>query len=313
MDLETAQAIDNLSPGNQLYEVGTNIRTALDKRQIRQQQYVRYVDSNVSSSGDGKTWDKAFLTITEGITELNKLDGLGATLLIAPGYYIEVAADVPVLSASDCLIQGVGLPEDTVWYGSGTAGVAGASTDHLLTILGGNNQVDGLAMFTHKNDKACIRFIDTGGGYAGSYNVISNCYFPPLVQDLVGYSILYSGGTANQIINNKFYGCAVAAISMVGNVGKPIRNVISNNHFVGTTIGISVTDDNYNTLISDNWFSAGSETSEDMTNAINLSAGFTAGTITVMKNYFEQSAANDIADSKGGTAALIEMDNTNGA
>lgn len=309
---DEAQGINRLSPGNDFYKVGDALRISFDKRDCRRQDYIRYVDGAKSVSGDGKSWDNAFATITEGITALNGLSGKGATLLIAPGFYIENAANVPVLSASDCLIKAVGLPEDTVWFGSGADGSVSAATDDLLEILGGNNAVVGLSLYVHKNTKSALVFRDTGGGYAGSFNLIQGCYFTPQAQDGEAYCIKYEGGNANWIRDCHFYCAATAAILLTGNTGNPVRNEIVGNRFVGTAIGVHITSANYNTLIKDNWFSAGSQSGEAMTNGIVISAGMNAGKVSVVHNYFEQSAANDIADSKtGGT--LIEMDNSNGA
>jgi len=311
---DDAQSINNLNPGNQLYQVGTNLRLALDggARNIRNLEYVRWVDGSKSVSGDGKDPDTAFKTITEGITWLNTVSGKGATLLIKPGFYIEKADEVPTLSASDCLIQALGLPEDTVWFGSGANGSVVAATDDLLTILGGNNAVLGLGMYVHKDDKACIVFDDTGAGYAGSFNLIQGCLFSPQAQDGMGYCIKYVGGNTNWIFNNVFMGAKTAGILINSQVGNPVRNRIENNQFIGTAIGVQITSANYNTLVKDNWFSAGSQSGEDMTNAIVISAGMTAGKVTFAGNYFEQSAANDISDSKAG-GSVIEMNNFNGA
>lgn len=312
LSLEEAKGIDNLSPGNSLFGIGTNLRIALDGREVRKQDYVRYVDGSLSVSGNGETWDTAFGTITEGITWLNTVSGKGASLLIAPGFYIENAANVPTLAANDCLIKAVGLPEDTVWFGSGADGAVAAATDHLLTINGGNNHIQGLGLYVHKNTKASIVFDDTGGGYAGSFNLITGCLFSPQTQDGLKYCIQYSGGNSNIIRGNIFMGALTAAILLTGNVGNPSRNVIEGNDFIGTGIGINITSANYNTIIRRNYFSAGSLASENMANAIDISAGMNAGLVTVYGNYFEQSAANDILDNKAG-GSLIEMDNNNGS
>jgi len=305
-----ALALNNSSPIFQNFRVGDILRTAVDQRQVRRQDYVRYVDGSKSVSGDGKTWDSAFATITEGIAAMNALSELGATLLIAPGFYIEVAGIE--LTASDCLIKAIGLPEDTVLFGSGTAGAVAAAAADLLIIKGGNNVIEGLGLYVHKDDKACIVFDDTGGGYAGSFNVIRGCYFSPQAQDGVGYGIKYSGGNVNIIEDNIFYGAKTAAILLTGSTGNPVRNVIRRNQMVGTAIGVQVTSANYNTLIKDNWFSAGSQSGENMTNAIVISVGMNAGSLTAAGNYFEQSAVNDISDSKSG-GSVFEMNNFNGA
>lgn len=311
---EQANAINNLSPGNKLYQVGSNLRQALNSggRSIRSLNYTRWVDGSMSVSGSGEDESSAFKTITEGITYLNTVSGKGATLLIKPGTYVEKADEVPTLTTSDCLIQGFGLPEDTLWYGSGTNGTITAATDDLLTILGGNNAVVGLGMYVNEATKASIVFDDTGGGTAGSYNLIQGCVFSPQTQDGVGYGIKFSGGISNWILDNIFMGTDIAGILMAGGVGDTDRNRIENNHFIGTTIGLSITGDNHDNIVKDNWFSAGTLANEAMTYAVSISSGMTAGSITFAGNYFEQSAVNDILDSKAG-GDVFAMNNFNGA
>ena len=313
MKIATAQAIDNQSPGNLIHKVGTNLRMALEIRGARQQEFVRYVDSRVASSGDGRSWEGAFKTISEGISAINAvgLSGKGATLLIAPGSYIEVAASVPDLSSYDNLITGIGLPEDTLWYGSGTAGSISAATDDLLNITGGNNLIMNITPFVNKNTKAAIVFNDTGAGYHGSFNMLKNVYFSPQTQDGEKYCIRFDGGNVNIIEDCFLYGALTAGILLTGNVGDPIRNIIRNNHIVGTAIGIHITSANYNTLIKDNWFDSGSETDEDMTNAIVITAGMDAGKVTIIKNTFEQAIGAAITDASGGTAVVRTGDNNN--
>jgi len=308
MRKSTEDAINNLSPGNQVHRIGTEIRRA-GAASTRNPEYYYYVDSN-SLGGDGTSWDTAFSTITEGIAKLNTLDGKGATLFVAPGFYIELAGIE--LTAADCAIIGNGLNEDTVLFGSGTAGAVAAATADLLTIKGGNNLIDGLSFYNHSASYSSILFDDTGGGYAGSFNTIKNCFFSPQAQDGVQYCIEFDGGNANTIEGNIFYGAATAAIYLEGNEGNPVRNIIRNNHFVGTNVGIQVQSANYNTIVQDNWFSAGSQSGETMTNAIVIDAAMNAGSITFARNFFEQSAANDISDSKTG-GSVFEMDNSNGA
>jgi hypothetical protein len=310
LDKATARVINNLMPGNQNVLLGDLIRTSLIQGWGRNPDYFYYVKPDNAITGDGLSRETAYLTITEGITKLNTLSGKGATLIVDPGFYIEVAG--LTLSASDCMIIANGLPEDTVLFGSGTAGAVAAATDDLLTITGGNNSIVGLGLYNHSASYSSLVFNDTGGGYAGSFNLIKNCYFSPQAQDGVGYCIKYEGGNVNIIEDNFFYGAATAAILLTGNVGNPVRNVIRRNHFVGTAIGVHITSANYNTLIDSNWFSAGSQSGESMTNAITISAGMNAGSVTASRNLFEQSAANDISDSKSG-GSVFEMDNSNGA
>lgn len=302
---EQAQAINNQSPGNSVNNVGTFIRMGLQKYTPRNQDYYRFVDGNKSVSGDGKTWDNAFATISDAITNANLTanSGRGITIFVAPGDYIEVASSVPTLSASDVLIVGIGTPDDTLWYGSGTAGTKSAASDHLLHITGNNNIIQNLSLYTNKNTKASI-YLENANG-----NLIQNCFFSPQTQDGVKYCIQFAGGSNNTIIGNNFQGALTAAILVNAGTGSADDNIIFNNTFIGTGIGVQVTDVAHNLIIRKNLFLDGSNTSENMTNAITISAGHTAGQITVVENDFEQSAANDISDS--GAVAPLEMNNNN--
>lgn len=310
MNLNTIRAISNMSPAAQALGLG-DIISQTRSVAIRNPEIIRYVDFNLDGSGDGTSRESAYNNIIDGINFLNDNSGKGASLLVMPGFGIEEAANIPALTASDCLIAGLDLPEQTVLFGSGERGSVTAATDDIFKIKGGNNYVYGLGLYVHNNTKACIVFDDTGAGYAGSFNRIENCYFSPQEQDGMGYGIKYLGGNVNQIINNTFYGTKEAAIHFGSQVGNPVRNVIAGNEFVGTHIGVNIDCSNYNTHIKNNLFSEGVSPNEDMTNAIVITATMAAGKVFVTQNIFEQTTANDISDSKtGGT--LIEIDNYNG-
>lgn len=304
------QAINNLAPGNQLFQLGDLIAQS-ESIGVRDPELIRYVDGSRTGSGDGTSRDTAYNNIIDGINWLNTQDEKGATLLIMPGFYLESAANVPALTAADCLIAGLGLPEQTVIFGSGARGEVTAATDHLFKIKGGNNHILGLGLFVYKDDKACILFDDTGAGYAGSFNCIEGCYFSPQVQDGMGYGIKFLGGNVNQIVNNIFYGTKEAAIHMGSQVGNPVRNIIEYNEFVGTNIGVNIDAANYNTHIRYNLFSEGTQSGESMTNGVVITATMTAGKTLIYKNQFEQSAANDVSDSSGGTAVVRKFANDN--
>lgn len=309
MQSTVRQAINNLMPGNQLFGVGDLIARA-EGIGVRNPDLVRYVDFNRVGNGDGLARDTAFNNIITGINWLNMYDEKGATLLIMPGFSIENAANIPALTASDCLIAGIDLPEQTVIFGSGARGSITAATDDLLKILGGNNHILGLGLYVHADTKACILFDDTGGGYAGSFNRIESCYFSPQAQDGMGYGIKYLGGNANQIVNNIFYGAKEAAIHMGSQVGNPVRNIIKGNQFVGTNIGVNIDAANYNTDISYNLFSLGTQSGENMTNGVVATANMVAGLTLIYKNQFTQSAVNDVLDnSVGGSVLKFANDN----
>lgn len=270
----------------------------------RNPDYFRYVDPNVSGSGVGTSWDTAFKTITEGITELNTMSGKGATLFVAPGFYME--EDGIELSANDCAIVAVGLPEDTVLFGTGTAGEVAAADDHLLKISGGNNYIAGLSFYVHKDDKSSIIFDDTGAGYHGSFNIIENCYFSPQAQDGAGYGIYFDGGNCNIIKSCKFEGAKVAGIYVAGNVGNPSRNEIKDNWICGTAVGIKVASACYNLLLKGNIYAVGSLTNENMADGdcVDITAGFTAGLVLSVDERFQKDSEAK-AYTNGGAGDLI--------
>ena len=273
----------------------------------RNPEYYRFVDANNTGSGNGKTWDTAFATITEGITELNTLSGKGATLWIAPGFYIEVAGIT--LSANDCALIGAGLPEDTVLFGSGTAGSVSAATDHLITVTGGNNYFSGLTFYVHKDDKACF-FLNSSGGYTGSFNIWDTCYFSPQAQDGMGYCIWNDGGSANIIRNSLFEGSKVAAINFdESGSNNPTRNTIINNIIRGTKLGIRIDCSARNTLIKDNIFIDGDLSNEELDDALNCTAEFVTGTIILAKNYLNFANVG-AAVTNAGTGTVTEIGNT---
>jgi len=273
-----------------------------------------HVAKTGNDSQSGKSLASAFLTITKGIAALNSLAATvrGAVLWIHPGFYIEVSGIT--LTHNHCKIRAVDpTPESTVLFGSGTAGEVAAATDHALKIHSGYNVLSGLTLYDHKNTKAALYLDDVGGGADfGGFNIIDGCYFSPQVQDGMAYCIEMKGVNRNIIRNCRLEGAATAGILLYSGVGNPVGNIFENNDIIGTAIGIAIQAANYNTMIRGNWFSAGVQSGEAMTNAINITTGMTTGKLTVMKNYFEQSAANDILDNKAG-GTLIEMDNTNGA
>jgi hypothetical protein len=277
-------------------------------RGVRDERYIRCVDPRVTNSGDGRTWARAYKTITEGIAALNALGNVGATLLIAPGFYLELSG--LEITVNDVAIYGIGLPEDTVLFGTGTAGAVAAATDHLLTISGGNCHVSGLTFYNHKSDKDCIHLDGTAGDYHGGFNIIEDCYFSPQAQDGFRYAIHIDGGACNIIRGCTFEGAATAGIYMsdTNAAHNPSRTRIEDNVFSGCNIGISLANAVHQVIVWRNLFCAGNLSGETMTNAITGNATST-GRLVVAGNWFEQTAVNDISDS--GALTITEFGNSN--
>ena len=234
--------------------------------------------------------------------------GNGDAIYVAPGFYW--VTSTIALDKNDITIFTQPSPEGTMLFGTGTYGSVAAATFDLITITGNNNVIDGLGLYTHLNTAAAIKFDDAGGAATAGFNEIKNCYFSPQAADGQAYGIEFAGGSVNYIHDCVFEATATAGILLTGSVGNPARTRIINNWFVGTNTGISITSANYQTLIKDNTFTSGSQSGYNMTNAITISAGMNAGDVSVYQNNFEQSAANDISDSKAG-GDLYEAGNVN--
>lgn len=271
-----------------------------------------HVSPTGNDSQSGKSLSAAFLTPEKGIEKLNALSSniKGAVLWIHPGFYF--VKDGQILTKYHTRIKAVNpVPENTVFFFSGTSGELAAATLDGLTVKSGYNIITGITMYVHKNTKAALVLTDhTDGGDEGGFNIIDKCYFSPQAQDGMAHCLKNIGANSNIIRNCRFEGAATAAIDISSNIGNPVKTFIENCDFIGTNIGINIQCANYNTMIRENWFSAGVQSGENMTNAIVITSGMTAGKLTVMKNDFEQSDTNDIADSKAG-GTLIEMDNNN--
>lgn len=157
---------------------------------------VYYVDRNHNaggSSGDGSSWDQAFLTIGEAITKVNADYALGTAdgdskgrnrvIYVGEGWYGEVPL---TLSASDVTIVGVapGYHDSVVLYGSATAGGFDiTSGGPALTISGSNNTIMNMGFFTYDVLYASVRNganasdPDTPTASAPTGNAFINCSF----------------------------------------------------------------------------------------------------------------------------------------
>jgi len=169
---------------------------------------IYYVDRNISVSGDGKSWGKAFKTFQEAITQVNSdytntvapSNGRNRWIFVGEGWYAETPS---TLTANDVTIVGVapGSHDSVVIYGvpvAGTfSGVAGGPTLQLTCsnctimnmgfycsdVLYAAVQDGGAAADTHLSAVAnsynnkfinCSFVRDTADGELGGIDVASN-------------------------------------------------------------------------------------------------------------------------------------------
>lgn len=167
-----------------------------------------YVDKNKTapaSSGDGKSWNTAFLTITEAVDAAGDYD----IIHIGHGVYSE-AATVDI-TQTGLKIFGAGT-SGFIW--GPTSMKSDTAADHMLTINSNEVEIAGLDFITNTTSKNAIQMSSTtttykvhihdchfGGG--GTTNIGINC---SLVQDTVDM----------HIERCEFYNYSTAAIVLSG-------------------------------------------------------------------------------------------------
>jgi hypothetical protein len=215
-----------------------------------------YVDRNTGVSGDGLSWQNAFLTIGEAIAAVNADYTAGTSniyskgrmrrIIIAEGWYSEIPL---VLTANDVHIIGVapGHHDSTVLYGSATAGEydTGAGGP-ALSLRGHNCTIENLGLFTYDSSYPALRI----GGNAsdadglGVATVVGHrivgCNFVRDVADGCDGGILDYGADGT-LIEHCFFSTSQATYGVkhaTNGVINPVNPVVRFCRFVGVPRGI---------------------------------------------------------------------------
>lgn len=269
-----------------------------------------YVDRNIGASGEGgQTWERAFKTIGEAITQVNTdyTNSLGVSggrnreIVIGEGWYSEVGM---TLSASDVTIRTLVPGNDhTVLYGSLTAGGFDAgSLVPALTITGSNNTINGLSFM---NSASSLYPCVTIGALAGAayQNALLNCKFVRDVADAYTYAV-----QVYDLEGTTIYGCEFSQSAMTAGIHvesdgvvNPVNVRLNNNLFVGTPIGIHQVA-GHNTMIQGNSFI---DASDDRADTIDNPCVIDATSAFMTNNFAPQ---NTLAEFNGG-AAGVELAN----
>jgi hypothetical protein len=213
-----------------------------------------YVSRNVAQSGDGSSWEEAYKTITEAVTEVNRrhtasegmLRGRNTRIIIDEGFYSEPPI---TLTANDCHIIGAapGHHDSTVLYGSATLGGfdIGAGGP-ALSIRGSNCTIENMGFFTYDVLYAALRIganagdPDTPTAIAPTGTAIINCAAIRDIADGCDGGILDYGADGTLIdgcffsTSCKTYGVKVATNGVIN----PVNPIVRNSRFVGTPTGI---------------------------------------------------------------------------
>ena len=180
---------------------GASLRVVKDSQ-------IWYVDKNKTGpavSGDGLTWDKAFLTITEAVAAAGDYD----IIFIGHGVYSEAAT---------VAITQLGLKI----FGAGTSGYiwgptsmkSNTAADHMLTINSNEVEIAGLDFITNTTSKNAIQMSST----TTTYKVhIHDCHFGGGGTTNIGINCSLTQDTVDMHVERcEFYNYSTAAIVLSG-------------------------------------------------------------------------------------------------
>ena len=226
---------------------------------------VYFVSRNVTRSGDGTSWGQAFKTIGEAIAKVNQDytygyvpdNGRNRMIVIGEGWYSETGL---TLTASDVTIiangSGSNIADGTVLYGSLTAaGWDAGALVPALTITGSSNIVQGLGLMNSASGLYPCVSVGVSGSTGPSNNMFLGCFFPRDVADAYTYAIVDYGNEGCVIDGCRFSQSAKTGGILIASNGvvNPVNDVVRNNVFVGTPMGVNQTA-GHNTLVHDNMF-----------------------------------------------------------
>lgn len=264
---------------------------------------VWYVDNKLSVTGDGTSWDTAFLTLAEAVTAAGNYD----TILIAPGSIQTIASTGITISQTGLRIFGAnahpGIQASALKITAGTAS--------MFTITADRVEIAYLNL-SQRTAYACITIgaaANAGGGIYQTY--IHDVNFDGY--DTATYAIKTYADTVdapNLVVDNCYFkGHVTAAV-----YANATRDTYSNNFFdcgadnTGIYIANTGGDRNY-TLIRDNLFIGQAGTT---TKAIDAAGNNTKGTIGIFRNLMSGDFDTTIAANSGDPGCLNYQGSTTG-
>ena len=253
---------------------------------IKKDTQIWYVDSGKTSpsvSGDGLTWEHAFITLQEAVTAAGDHD----TILVAPNDIATIASGGIEITQEGLRILGP-LADNAL---QNAAFKITAGTSPMFTILADRVEIAGLHLSCRIAYPAiCIGSVADGVGTAIYETHIHDCNITGYSTATFGVAMGGSGGfgvatqcdAVNLLINNnKFTGFVTACVVVSGS-----RMTVKNNEFdvPVDTIGVTVVETGGNRgywKINDNYFVGIANAS---TTAIKFAGNTTLGQGQVMKN-----------------------------
>jgi len=254
---------------------------------------IHYVNGLASVTGDGASWDTAFLTMTEAVAAAVDYD----IIIVGAGYYSEAA----VMDITQHGLKIIGTGNGGQW---GPCGFGSAvSGDTIMTINANRVELSGIAFWCLTNAKQGVVL---GTSYDSWNTWIHDCAFGTGVG---GNTLGEYGIKANETedcANTLIEDCYFHYMSTAAIVSKATRMTIRRNLIWSSSIGIDIqneADAFANCAVYDNHIiGRGSETSGDI--GIKLaSTEPTDGTVYVGNNVVTSFSTNITQDK--GDAGLV--------
>ena len=297
----------NLKVKDELYVGGSISGTGL----VNTAGNVWYVNSNLSGSGSGHSWDSAFRTLAEAVTAAEDYD----TILVAPDTIQTIATGGITITQNGLKILG--------WNGSEMRQAAAlkisAGTSPMFTVTGDRFEIAGFNLSCRiAYPCICIGSVTLGVG-TGVYSTwihdinfdgYGSSTFAVAMGGAGGFGVATQCDAVNTVIENCYFAShATAAVVVSGT-----RMTVRNNQFnvPVDTIGISVvetgSDRGYWSIIG-NKFAGIANAS---TTAIKFAGNTTAGQGTVMNNLLCGSWDVTITANSGDIGCLNYQGSTTG-
>lgn len=199
--------------------------------QVVKDSQIWYVDKNKTSpaaSGDGLTWDQAFLTVTEAVAAAGDYD----VIFIGHGVYSEAAT--LAITQTGLKIFGAGS-SGFIW--GPTSLKSDTAADHLITIDCNEVEIAGLDFICNTTSKNAIQM----GATTTTYKThIHDCHFGGGGTTNIGINCDTTQDTVDMHVDRcEFYNYSTAGIYLSGT-----RCKITNNLFFVPAAGIGIDNSN---------------------------------------------------------------------
>lgn len=244
-----------------------------------------YVDTNVSTTGDGSSWGRAYKTMAEAFAHVES----GGTIAFVGN--VSENLTTPLGAQNVTVVGATTRPRhaDTHPLNGEKSGATWkfSTNNPLLTVRNSGWRLENILFVAHSSNYA-LRLernaLETSGEFDASHLEVIGCRFASGaggINDVGGcFNVLIAG--------NRFQGLTTACILGVGNIGQgQTQWHIVGNHFTGFTNGVKIAA--FECVVENNKFTDGG--TPNTTYVLNMTNGGGADNF-IVNNYFQTSTAN---------------------